>query len=357
MVLDNYVERSSKLKLKPNKKQIKAINIYFDKYEEWNEIALYCKKHYLEVKPTLSGAMPINKNHNLRERYMIVLGNQRAELTIACAKGLFRFVLKPKAGEHNPVTGRQADQIFYSKCDEYGINISEYMITNGKDVKKEILPPHIQILNQWAEGRVTENVHHLDLNSAYASQIIKEYPELTEVYNDLYHNRHNDDDKYKHVLTNSIGSFQSETCVDPTDRRRANPYCLANFSKIAINGTRAIIEYYIEKLRKSGRVPLLSNTDGIWYSGDIYHDKNEGSELGQWKTDHKNCIIYIKSTGAYQFLEDGKCNTVVRGITAYDAIEPDREKWEWLKLKEIDNIATFKFNKEKGIMEKLYEEI
>lgn len=357
MVLDKYIERSSKLKVKPNKKQIKAINIYFDRYEEWNKIALYCKSHYLEVKPTQSGAMPINKKHNLKERYMIVLGNQRAELTVACLKGLFRFVLKPKAGEHNPVTGRRADQVFFEKCDEYNIDIAKYAIDNGEDVKKEIVRPHIQILNQFAEGRITNNVHHLDLNSAYASQVVKAYPELRPVYEDLYNNRHNEDDLYKHVLTNSIGSFQSETCVDPSDRRRAKPYCFAHFSKIAINGTRSVIEYYIDKLRKAGRVPLLSNTDGIWYQGELYHDKYEGDGLGQWKTDHKNCILYIKSTGAYQFLEDGKCNTVVRGITPYDAIQPDREKWEWLVLKDINQIATFKFNKEKGIMEKLYEEI
>ena len=82
-----------------------------------------------------------------------------------------------------------------------------------------------------------------------------------------------------------------------------------------------------------------------------YHDENEGLELGNWETDHKNCFFIMASVGAYQYIEDGVCYTVVRGKCNLDSVEPDRTKWQFGDVLKMKDIAAYTWDKEKGVVE------
>ena len=207
------------------------------------------------------------------------------------------------------------------------------------------------MINPRFLGKKLDCVHHLDLNSAYASKIVEEYPELKPMYDDLYHNRKENNGYYKHVLTNSIGCWQSEFCVDYKSRHKSSPYAFANLSKIAVNGTRQEIEKLVKALKRSGRIPILSNTDGIWYEGPVYHTKQEGSELGQYKNDHTYCQLLVRSKGAYQYLDkDGICHSVVRGTSNLDILH-EREDWKFGEIMNQDlSVEKYKFDKDKGVV-------
>lgn len=316
---------------KVNKKLIPPNTLYLNDegVSEFNKILTYCKRYYEEAPATPSKGMCNRVKWRFLHRFTVMPGNQTFELVIVCEKGCFRFVLKNKPGATNVVKGTKACREIYKKADEYNIDFSQYA-QGTKETKDEIVSPHIKICALGIEGKVFKNCYHLDLNSAYASMIVKEYPELREMYEDLYSHRKDNDGYYKHVLTNSIGAWQSEYCVDYETRRKSNPYQFANLSKIAINGTRACIEKLLDKLLRKGCIPLLTNTDGIWYWSEQgpYHDADEGNDLGQWKHDHVNCKLLIKSKGAYQYVEDGVCHSVVRGTSNLDLAQ-SRDDWEF----------------------------
>lgn len=337
---------------KPNKKKLPINEFTFEQLDEFNKIYKYVKDHYLLVKPTGSQGISYKIEERYEERYFVIKGNQRFELVVICADGCYRFLLSNPKAEDNTVSGRKACRELFTAAEKHEIDFSKYICQDGKEIKSEILSPHIDILDPFWTGKLmtVNNVHHIDLNSSYASRICEEYPELTPVYTELYNKRKDNDGYYKHVLTNSIGCFQSEYCVNPSDKRTSLPYALANLAKLAINGTRHYVEEMIQKLEKSGRVPLLTNTDGIWYYGKLYHDENEGTELGKWKHDHKNCKFLMMSKGAYQFEENGKCHSVVRGVCNLDALEPDREKWKFGDLKELTYVVTYKFIEGEGVV-------
>ena len=192
----------------------------------------------------------------------------------------------------------------------------------------------------------------------------KEFTRLKNLLNDLeqqnyeeiYNLRKENNGYYKHVLTNSIGAWQSQYCVDYNTRRTVSPYKFAKLSRIAINGTRAKVEEMLAKLEKADMIPLLTNTDGIWYYSDhgAYHDENEGNKLGNWENDHNGCEFLMTGPGSYQFVENGVCESVVRGLCNLDAAEPDRTKWKFGDILNLEQVFTYKFNEDKGVY-KTYE--
>lgn len=341
---------------KPNKYQMEPIEWEFSKYEDFNEIYLYCREHFMEVKPTKSKSMPYNSSVKMYDRYMVVVSKNKIELTVVCHLGCYRFLIGNKRDEEkNPISGKESVREIYKEAKKKKLDLSKYKLDSeeGEKIKSEIMPPHIT--KYGAKGLIYENVHHLDLNSSYASRICEVYPEFKSLYDSMYQQRHNNDDYFKHVLTNHIGCWQSEYCPDVSDSGKIAPYQFANLSKIAVNGTRKLIELYINKLEENGRTVLLTNTDGIWYQGDIYHDELEGKELGQWKNDHINCTFLMKSKGAYQYVEDGKCHSVVRGLTQLDREKP-RDEWELgdiFNKKAVEEIYTF--DKEQGVVKDVQE--
>ena len=261
-----------------------------------------------------------------------------------------------KKKETNTIHGTTAVRQIYKKAAELGIDLTKYACEplEGRRIKDEIVNPHIEVLIKPLLRIPLKNVFHLDLKSSYASRIVEAYPELFELYDYMFQQRKIANEFYKHVLTNSIGCFQSVFCPDILIPRHSRPYQFAKLSKVAVNGTRDKVEYYINRLRDKGFVPLLSNTDGIWYhsrTGEPYHDENEGLELGNWETDHKNCFFIMASVGAYQYIEDGVCYTVVRGKCNLDSVEPDRTKWQFGDVLKMKDIAAYTWDKEKGVVE------
>lgn len=215
------------------------------------------------------------------------------------------------------MNGRRAFSILKSKFQEYNVDIDEYSSETGILIKCDIKPPVIELGEDAKPNEVYENVHHLDLNSAFSSGIIDKYPELTPIYEDLYNNRH-EKPEYKDVLNMSIGLMQSKLC----------DFKYALLSKAGVNYTVSTIRALAKKLKKAGRKVLLFNTDGIWYQGEIYTDSKCGNKLGQYKNDHINCTLRIKSPGSYEYIEDGTYTPVYRGISSYEKVKP-REEFEW----------------------------
>lgn len=334
----------------PNKTLFPITKIEFINMEEWNIIYRACKEELPEVEPTPSGSLPYNNLCKYNSRFMVISSIKSFELTICSSEcGCYRFILGNKTPDNNTIKGSKALKVILEKAEEY--NVLDTFKNNRGNYKENIQSPIIDVANDDYIGKEFNNVHHLDLNSSYASRIVEKFPELKTLYTDLYNQRKENNDYYKHVLTNSIGCMQSTACYDlDYSLFKRKPYDLSYFSMIAINGTNDKIQELTLKLLLTGRKPLLFNTDGIWYEGPIYHDNDEGDKLGQWKNDHINCKLYIKSPGAYQYIEDNQVKTVLRGSCQLDKIKP-RDDWGW---REIDSqeckIIKYKLDKEKGVI-------
>lgn len=356
MMLQNY--KHIEYCHKPNKNKIPINHFTFEDLDEFNKIYLYAKEHYKLVKPTKSQGISVKISERFFERYFIINGNQRFEMVIICYEGCYRFLLHNKKAIDNTISGQQACRSIYNWADNYGIDLSKYIVDNGKDIKKEIESPHIKVLQPLLLGKKLSHVYHLDLRSSYASRICETYPELKEMYEDIFNHRKENNGYYKHVLTNSIGCWQSPYCVDYKNRHATVPYQFANLSKIAINGTRQMIEKYIEILKRRGMMPILTNTDGIWYVSDNgpYHSRNEGDGLCNYQNDHLDCEFLMTSAGAYQYVENGICKSVVRGLCDLDVNEPDRDKWKFGDIKNMNGVYKYKFNENEGVKKILWQE-
>lgn len=347
---------------KPNKLLMPINHFRSDGINEFNEIYQYIKKKFIFVNKTNSGGMPYNYKVKYNSRYILTKSTTRFEIVLVSYLGCFRFQFSANSATHkedNPVSGIKAVKTIYKKAKDFEIDLSKYACNSpeeGKAIKEEIDRPEIDdycLRNKdYAEF---DNVHHLDLVSSYASRIIEEYPELKPLYEYMYDRRKEYDEYYKHVLTNSIGCMQSPYCPSLDNTSHTSPYLFSKLAKIAVNNTAKLIREYVLKLAMSGRRVLLTNTDGIWYQGDIYHDSREGINLGQWKNDHINCKILIKSKGAYQYIENGVCHTVVRGLTNLDSYK-DRSSWEYGDILKDITIKKFSFDEEIGVVEN-YEKL
>lgn len=352
-MFENY--KGKPFSLTPNKKKL-PINLFsFDDIDEFNTLYKYCRDNYLEVKPTLSQGISNNPMEKRHFRYFCIKGNQRFELVVICEEGCFRFLLENKKEKTNTITGSRAVREIYKKSDELKIDLSKYMVgaEEGKKIKDTIEMPHLEVLEPTMVGKPLLNVFHIDFKSSYASRIVEEFPELFPLYNFMFQQRKFRNEYYKHVLTNSIGCFQSEYCPDYLVRRHTSRYQFALLSKVAINGTRRLVIEYIDKLRTNGFIPLLTNTDGIWYyspTGKAYHDEREGSQLTQWENDHKNCKFLMTSVGSYQYTEKSICHSVVRGKCNLDAEQPNRDKWKFGAILFIDDVCTYDLDPKKGIV-------
>lgn len=235
------------------------------------------------------------------------------ELTAVLPEGCFRIQFSNgvdsdvlvRAGE---IRGHQAFNVFKKVCDKFGVDLESYRREDGVLFKQRIEPAEIGFCTKVHDitGITFEHCHHIDRNSSYQAGLIQEFPEFEPVVRYLYDNRQRNDGYYKKVLNMTQGFFQSK--FSPVY------YQFSHLSEAMIRLNNQWVRDMCQKLVDSGRTPLLKNTDGVWYTGDIYHDENEGSDLGQWKTDHVNCIWRAKSKGCYEFIENGVYTPVARGV-------------------------------------------
>ena len=191
----------------------------------------------------------------------------------------------------------------------------------------------------YYKDQVLYNVHHLDYHSSYATGLCNTHPEFKPIIEILYNGR-KEHSEYKDVLNMTIGMMQS------IKNGRQAEWAHLSRDAIAYNNRR-IIELY-NKLLLSGRKIVGFNTDGIWYQGELYHDENEGNNIGQWANDHIDCVFRSKSSGAYEFIENGVYYPVIRGSTKLDDIKP-RNEWQWGDIYK-EGIILYEFDEKEGFI-------
>ena len=232
-------------------------------------------------------------------------------ITVILNNYVFVFKCGAFSVDKSTLTGRKAFEKFLKRCTNHGIRLDDYKITNGKEVKEQIEPPYIEAFKL---NKKLEHVHHLDLVSAWPSGVCKDFPEFYSIFSELR-------EKDKLIGDMALGFCQSQYCG----------YAYAHLAKAGINNCNAQIRELMVNLIKNKFEVIGLNTDGIWYrdktdQNRIYHDENEGTKLGQWKTDHKDTTYYALSRGQYYFIEDGKLNIHARGFYPYELIKP-RDEW------------------------------
>lgn len=277
-------------------------------------------------------------------RYALRKSGTFAELIIRDERGTTRLLFtntltgtevkfklnKENKGEEVIISGKKALGVIIDELKKDGIDLYDYKISRDEGekihAKDNLLNPRmIKIMDESLVNKTINNCHHLDLNSAYAAGIAKKFPEFYPALNRLY-NLRKTLPGYKHILTNAIGAMESK-------------YTGYKWSHIAAAGhewTNEQMTTVLRILSRKGAKPLMLNVDGIWYYSDEPLDINN-YEFGAWKNDHINCTFRMKSTGAYEYIEDGKYKVVQKGLTKFDAIKPDRTTWEWGDLYNENN--------------------
>ena len=294
---------------------VTQLNMNDENMAFFNEQVKRCEKYHI-IQRTPKGY--ISKSTQL-PAYDVRMTSSCVELMVIDSSGIFRLQFRNSGiKEKQTIYGHKAFLIFKDICKKHNICLDDYIIDNGSEVKKEIEGYIIDVENQVFLDRTFKNAHHIDFHSSFPSGLALTHPEFRPVIEELYNGR-KEKPEYKLVLNCTIGYMQSEPC------------CKAKWAQLArdaINNNNARIRDLAERLKKSGRLVLAYNTDGIWYVGDEFHDIDEGTTIGTWANDHTNCKIRFKSAGAYEFEENGKYYPVVRGHTKLDTIK-SRDKWVW----------------------------
>lgn len=235
--------------------------------------------------------------------------------------------------EDTGISGTDSMKKFITECRKHHIDLSKYYKA------EECKPLNVgAIVESYIEPNVVyDNVHHLDLNSAFLSGIITKYPEFKPVLEEWY-NKRKTNEEYKLIINSFIGALQSDVCRYYRNLRKKEPYSLNILSRAAREYCNNTIRRLQKELIDSGRKIININTDGIWYQGDIYHSNEEGHNLCQYKNDHSNCQFispYLerehKTSTNYQFLEGDKLDMSFRGVCNLDLIK-HREDWKWKEI-------------------------
>lgn len=260
------------------------------------------------------------------------------EVTIICHLGMWRFQFRSKTATKggSRIAGRTAFGRLRKMLREDGVEIEDFAIKNGPDVKREIPKPMIAFVRPEYEAMTFKKAHHIDFHSSYPAGLINKHPEFKKTITRVYEKRHTDETN-KAILNYSIGFMQSVLLCGAR---------WAHLSRDAIADNNERLRAMARTLLKAGRTPILFNTDGVWYSGEIYHGPGEGDGIGEWRNDHTNCMFRAASPGSYEYIEDGKYHPVIRGV-------PDKLKkhWRWgAILTEEARPIKYVFTEEKGII-------
>ena len=321
-MIDLTVYKKHKPTLKPNLTHIPINRLGFndDDVKKFNEVYQYCfnNKNLNHLEMTKSGGICIKKGILRGPAYHIRRTNTSVEIILRNEDGCYyRFLIgykKDKSG----MNGRAAFSIYKETLEKFGVNLEDFAIENGKEVKMTSPSPKIDLVKA-IPGRTYYNANHLDINSAFNAGMMKTFPQLEPAIRHMYNLRKQNGD-YKNVLNMTQGFMQSEMVG----------WKYAHISKSGYVFTNNYIEQLTKKLNEQGLRVLSYNTDGIWYDGGVYHDENEGTDIGQWKNDKLNVKVRFKSKGAYEYanLDGSNYTPVVRGESTYEAIVK-KEDWVW----------------------------
>ena len=281
------------------------------------------KKNWNTIVRTKSHGISIAKANFNPPMWDVRYTNACIELTIV-SKDMLRIQFRQSSSvaqdesEGKKIYGRQAIAALREELLKDGVNLDDYAVDNGVEIKKTIPKYLISLEGRLFEDITYTNCHHIDFHNSFPAGLVNKHPEFSKTINRLYEKRKTDP-IYKAILNYSIGFMQS---INGCGAR------WANLSRDAIKDNNERVLALAEELKKGNRAIISFNTDGIWYIGDIYHGPGEGKKLGEWENDHVNCQFRAKSAGAYEFIEDGVYTPVVRGRTNYGLIKP-RSQWEW----------------------------
>lgn len=300
---------------KMNDEGMKIYNDELDKCKGYNKI-IWTPKGGINATKTIFPAYDIRSTTSCVE--LIVLDNT----------GMFRIQFRNSGEkEKKALSGHTCFLKFRKLCEKYDIDLNNYAVDNGEEIKKDIEKYIIKLGNTGFCDATFENAHHIDFHSSFPSGLVLTHPEFRPVIEELYNGR-KENPEYKLILNSTIGYMQSLPCCKAK---------WALLAKDAINNNNERLRNLAQELMNNGRMVLAYNTDGIWYTGDIYHGKDEGTTIGTWLNDHINTKIRFKSAGSYEFIEDGIYNPVVRGHTRLDEIK-SRNEWTWGDIYQINAI-------------------
>lgn len=317
-----------------------------DNVDKFNEVLFeYRDRNYNPIKRTPSGGISCKRFRGTG--FDLTYNKWGCELLVIDWEGCFRLQFRNKIlddpninEKEKKITGTQALNKFRCELKKIGIDLNDYAISNGKEVKELIEKPLIKLERNSYKDITFENCHHIDINSSYPAGVKEYHPEFAPVIDKWYRLKKEGHKEYKAYLNLMIGTMQS----------KYQGYKYADISKYAIGRNNQKIRDMAQWLRDNNRTVLLYNTDGIWFKGDALPQELQSSELGGFKQDHSNCTFRAKSNGAYEFKENGKYYPVVRGHTKLDTVK-SRDKWEWGDIYQEDasKIQKYQITLEEGV--------
>lgn len=309
----------------------------FDVSEEgakaFNKIYFWLKEQNLyKLERTPSGGIKSGP-HRRRPAWDIKVNRICVELTVLMEGCAWRIQFRTKLPDK--MSGRKAFTKFRRLLLKKGINLEDYAIENGREVKETIEKPLIGAKREIFYDYTFEKVNHIDFHSSYAGGLANTHPEFRAFLTELYQKRE-EKEEYKNILNFSIGFMQSPSGCNAR---------WAHLSRDAIKDNNERLKKLSETLEKKGRIVLTFNTDGIWYKGAVFHGEGEGDGLGEWRNDHVNCIFRARSAGSYEFIENGVYHAVVRGVS-----NDIKSEWKWGDIYEKKaEPQLFSFSEEGGI--------
>lgn len=319
---------------------------YVDKF---NHIVDLCSEAGLEDL-LLTPAKNISKKNDDVEAFAVgPSGGNRFVIILRTAEGNVRIWLTPNTqefGKKKPMTGHRGYQLLAKEFAKDNVFLPNYAEPNGEKIKETIEMPMIDV-NESIIGFTIQGANHLDFHSAYPGALAECYPEMRPTIERIFKQR-KDNPELKIALDAGIGYFQSEYCKVMD----CGPYSLARLAQKALNRNKEKMVELTERMKKLGYQILAHNTDGIWYTGGVYHGCGEGPNVGEWENDHINTTIRFKSRGAYEYIENGVYHPVVRGHTRLDDKKP-RDQWEWGDIFNYGFIYKYAFNPETRKVEKI----
>lgn len=302
--------------------------------KKFNKIYHWLKRQGLyKLERTRSGGIKTGPRVK-RPAWDIKTNHYCVELTVVMEGYAWRIQFRTKLPKG--MSGRKAFSLFKKLLLKDGINLDEMAVENGAEIKKTIEHYLVRPYHKFYIDKIYEKAHHIDFHSSFAGGLANTHPEFRKTLQWLYENREKDEIN-KNILNFSIGYMQSLAGCNAR---------WAHLSKDAISDNNKRVLELAKKLEEKGRIVLLLNTDGIWYNGPIYHGEGEGSGLGEWQNDHKNCTFRMASAGAYEFIENGVYYPVIRGIP-----NDTKNDWVWgdiYKDKAIPN--KFCFSEDQGVI-------
>ena len=333
------------LQVKPDKLKTKPRKFDFndEDVETFNTIyKTLLNSHLRTLERTPKGTILKNSKTNRMGAWDMVISNVGATIVVRLEGYTFSYIIGHINKEGKTVRGYDAFTRFWKLCADQGIDLDEYRIENGEEVKATIEPPRIymnQCMDKDHPGLT--NCHHIDFHNSYPAGLCNTHPEFRKVIEPLYEERKTKPEN-KAILNLTIGYMQS---MQP--RVKA---AWAHLSKDAIADNNKRIDELAARLEASGRTILGYNTDGIWYQGEEYHGEGEGPKLGQWENDHTDCRFRNKSNGCYEFIEGVEYHPVVRGATRLDT-EKDRKYWKWGDIYTASEfVYTYRWNDGEGFV-------